>query len=170
MVYAFVPNRAPVICVFENPQCASKKPPLRKGSCRRSAANSAANTSFLIVLSFIALLLFSIAHQRFSYTFIALARQRRAFSEAFWYCTDTFIASTRPVDDDETVTRGTDKSVPYSYRFEFRQNRNMRAIDDRSNLNFIRPWANTAIIHYSSAKRLHYSLFITKILKWMINN
>ena len=36
MVYAFVPNRAPVICVFENPQCASKKPPLRKGSCRRS--------------------------------------------------------------------------------------------------------------------------------------
>ena len=36
MVYAFVPNRAPVICVFENPQCASKKSPLRKGSCRRS--------------------------------------------------------------------------------------------------------------------------------------
>ena len=36
-----------------------------------------------------------------------------AFLEALLHCADTFIAVARPVDTDETVTNGTDKSVPY---------------------------------------------------------
>jgi hypothetical protein len=39
------------------------------------------------------------------------------------HCTDTVFAVSRPEIADETTASGTDKSVPYSYRFEFRQNR-----------------------------------------------
>ena len=35
------------------------------------------------------------------------------FLEAHPHCADTIIAVARPVDTDETVTNGTDKSVPY---------------------------------------------------------
>ena len=39
------------------------------------------------------------------------------------HCTDTVFAVSRPEIADETTASRTDKSVPYSYRFEFRQNR-----------------------------------------------
>ena len=45
------------------------------------------------------------------------------FLDANSHYTDTFIASARPETADETGICGTDKSVPYSYRIEFRQNR-----------------------------------------------
>ena len=37
----------------------------------------------------------------------------------------------RPGAADETVTCGTGKPVPYNYRFQYRQNRGKRAINDR---------------------------------------
>ena len=39
------------------------------------------------------------------------------------HCTNTYIAVSRPGAAAETITSGTDKSVPYDYRFKFRQNR-----------------------------------------------
>ena len=50
-------------------------------------------------------------------------RQSNTFLVAQSHCTDTVIAVSRPGVADKTITSGTDKSVPYSYRFEFRQNR-----------------------------------------------
>ena len=38
---------------------------------------------------------------------------RGAFLEAHSHCTNTYIAVSRPETADETVTSGTDKSVPY---------------------------------------------------------
>ena len=49
--------------------------------------------------------------------------RKRTFYFRLYADTDTVIAVSRPGAADETITSGTDKSVPYDYRFKFRQNR-----------------------------------------------
>ena len=49
--------------------------------------------------------------------------RKRTFYFRLYADTDTVIAVSRPGVADKTTASGTDKSVPYSYRFEFRQNR-----------------------------------------------